>query len=61
MPNNGQSTKERLLRQSQIRDQTDVLFAEQRGPLPLTNKFSKFDHLVRDAFLPSVIIVVRAG
>jgi hypothetical protein len=40
---------------------SDVLFAEQRGPLPLTNKFSKFDHLVRDAFLPSVVIVVRAG
>jgi predicted O-methyltransferase YrrM len=32
---------------------SDILFAEQRGPLPLTDKFSKFDHLVRDAFLPS--------
>jgi predicted O-methyltransferase YrrM len=32
---------------------SDILFAEQREPLPLTDKFSRFDHLVRDAFLPS--------
>jgi predicted O-methyltransferase YrrM len=32
---------------------SDILFAEQREPLPLTDKFSKFDHLVSDAFLPS--------
>jgi predicted O-methyltransferase YrrM len=31
---------------------SDILFAEERGPLPLTDRFSKFDHLVRDAFLP---------
>jgi hypothetical protein len=32
---------------------SDILFAEQRESLPLTDKFSRFDHLVRDAFLPS--------
>jgi predicted O-methyltransferase YrrM len=32
---------------------SDILFAEQRETLPLQDKFSRFDHLVSDTFLPS--------